>query len=85
MVAAAEANGSASEEWIAWARAKADWYDPTVAAADAFFGKRKHEESEDKKALREKGRTILTGRQLWQVTDETIGGGFVSLSRCIVS
>ena len=55
MAAAAEANGSASEEWLAWARAKADWYDPTVAAADAFFGKRKHEESEDKKALREKG------------------------------
>ena len=55
MAAAAEANGSASEEWIAWARAKADWYDPTVAATDAFFGKRKHEESEDKKALREKG------------------------------
>lgn len=55
MAAAAEANGSASEEWIAWARAKADWYDPTVAATDEFFGKRKHEESEDKKALREKG------------------------------
>ena len=55
MAAAAEANGSASEEWRAWARAKADWYDPTVAATDEFFGKRKHEESEDKKALREKG------------------------------
>lgn len=55
MAAAAEANGSASEEWLAWARAKADWYDPTVAATDEFFGKRKHEESEDKKALREKG------------------------------
>ena len=55
MVAAAEANGSASEEWIAWAKAKADWYDPTVAATDAFFGKRNHEESEDRKALREKG------------------------------
>ena len=55
MAAAAEANGSASEEWLAWARAKADWYDPTVAATDEFFGKRKHEESEDKKTLREKG------------------------------
>lgn len=55
MTAAAEANGSASEEWLAWARAKADWYDPTVAAIDEFFGKRKHEENEDKKALREKG------------------------------
>ena len=55
MAAAAEANGSASEEWIAWARAKADWYDPTVSATAEFFGKREHEESEDKKALREKG------------------------------
>ena len=55
MVAAAEANGTASEEWIAWARAKADWYDPTVAAEDEFFGKRNHKESPERKALRERG------------------------------
>ena len=29
-------------DWIAWAKAKADWYDPTVAAADPLFGKRNH-------------------------------------------
>ena len=55
MADAAEANGSASEEWIAWARAKADWYDPTVAAEDEFFGIRNHEESPERKALRERG------------------------------
>lgn len=55
MADAAEANGSASEEWIAWVRAKADWYDPTVAAEDEFFGIRNHEESPERKALRERG------------------------------
>lgn len=54
MVAAAEANGSAGEEWIAWAKAKADWFDPTVAATDEYFGKRNHKESAEKKALRER-------------------------------
>ena len=29
-------------DWIAWAKAKADWYDPTVAATDPLFGKRNH-------------------------------------------
>lgn len=29
-------------EWIAWAKAKADWYDPTVSANDPVFGERKH-------------------------------------------
>ena len=27
-------------DWIAWAKAKADWYDPTVAATDPLFGKK---------------------------------------------
>lgn len=54
MVAAAEANGTASEEWIAWARAKADWYDPTVAATDEYFGKRNHKETLEKKEPRER-------------------------------
>lgn len=26
-------------EWIAWAKAKADWYDPTVKKEDSIFGK----------------------------------------------
>ena len=38
-------------EWITWAKAKADWYDPTVAAKDEFFGERKHEESQECKKL----------------------------------
>ena len=28
--------------WIEWAKAKADWYDPAVSAADPLFGKRNH-------------------------------------------
>lgn len=54
MVAAAEQNGTADVEWVAWAKAKADWYDPTVAARDKFFGKRNHKESAEKKVLKER-------------------------------
>jgi hypothetical protein len=49
MVAAAEANGAANEEWIVWAKAKADWFDPTVAAVDDYWGKRNHKDSPDSK------------------------------------
>ena len=38
-------------EWIMWAKAKADWYDPTVAAKDEFFGEREHEKSKEQKKL----------------------------------
>ena len=44
-------NDSEIEEWIMWARAKADWYDPTVAAKDEFFGEREHEKSKEQKKL----------------------------------
>ena len=44
-------NDSEISEWIMWAKAKADWYDPTVAAKDEFFGERNHEENKDKKKL----------------------------------
>ena len=57
LIAAVEAKGTDSEatkEWIAWATAKADWFDPTVAAKDPFFGMRDHRESKDKKQLTEK-------------------------------
>ena len=57
LIAAIEAKGSDNEttkEWIAWATAKADWFDPTVAAKDPFFGTRNHRESKDKKQLTEK-------------------------------
>lgn len=38
-------------EWIEWAKAKADWYDPTIAKEDEFFGRRAHEKDADKKRL----------------------------------
>lgn len=44
-------NDSEIAEWIMWARAKADWYDPTIAAKDEFFGERKHEENQERKKL----------------------------------
>ena len=54
MVAAAEERGTASAEWIAWAKAKADWYDPTVAVKDAVFGRRNHRDSAERKELRDR-------------------------------
>lgn len=44
-------NDSEIAEWIVWAKSKADWYDPTVAAKDEFFGERKHEKSKEQKKL----------------------------------
>lgn len=44
-------NDSEISEWIMWAKAKADWYDPTVAAKDEFFGERKHKENQERKKL----------------------------------
>ena len=44
-------NESKITEWIMWAKAKADWYDPTIAAKDEFFGERKHEENQERKKL----------------------------------
>ena len=44
-------NDSEIAEWIMWAKAKADWYDPTVAAKDEFFGEREHEKSKEQKKL----------------------------------
>lgn len=34
-------------EWIAWAKAKADWYDPTMETVDPIFGKRDHSKPDD--------------------------------------
>ena len=45
LVKAVEEKGSSDTkvlQWISWAKAKADWYDPTVAADDEFFGTREH-------------------------------------------
>ena len=33
--------------WASWARAKADWYDPTIAKEDELLGKREHEKSQE--------------------------------------
>lgn len=36
-------NPKNNPQWLEWAKAKADWYDPTVSKEDAYFGKRQHE------------------------------------------
>lgn len=57
-VSAVETSGKLNEEtmaWIEWAKAKADWYDPTIVREDEFFGKRQHEENADKKRLEHAG------------------------------
>ena len=53
-VAAVEQAGAVDEEWIAWARKKADWFDPTIAREDGYFGARQHFRDEADKALKEK-------------------------------
>ena len=42
-------------EWASWARAKADWYDPTVAKEDELLGRREHEKSQESKGPQHKG------------------------------
>ena len=57
-VAAVEKKGNLSKEmidWISWARAKADWYDPTVSAEDPIFGERSHGDEEKDKHPTKKG------------------------------
>ncbi len=51
LIAAVEFRDEISmQPWLSWAKAKADWYDPTISAEDEFFGKRKHgDNSEEKK------------------------------------
>lgn len=43
-----------SDEWIEWAKKKADWFDPTVAVSDEFFGEREHFKNEEAKIIKEK-------------------------------
>ena len=53
-ISAVEGSGNPDEEtavWIEWAKAKADWYDPTIAREDEFFGTREHEEEPNRKKL----------------------------------
>lgn len=53
-IAVVEASGPLSpekEKWVEWAKEKADWYDPTIARDDDYFGKREHSKPEEKKKL----------------------------------
>ena len=45
-------NPDNNPDWIDWASKKADWYDPTIAREDEFFGKRKHGLDADQKELK---------------------------------
>jgi len=46
--------GEETAELVDWARKKADWYDPTVAFPDEYFGKRNHEDDKANKEPKEK-------------------------------
>ena len=56
LIAVVESGEEISEsiqQWLAWAKAKADWYDPTIFAEDEFFSKRKHGQSAEEKKPKE--------------------------------
>ena len=57
-IAAVESTPEPDDEtldWIAWAKAKADWYDPAAAATDPLFGKRNHSDDPNSKTPTKKG------------------------------
>lgn len=41
-----------TKAWIAWAKQKADWFDPTIARQDEYLGKRDHKKDVADKALK---------------------------------
>ncbi len=45
---------SVTQQWIKWAKEKADWYDPTIAREDECLGKRDHGKNRDEKDLDKK-------------------------------
>ncbi|HMM07168.1 MAG TPA: hypothetical protein PKD52_10970 [Clostridiales bacterium] len=54
-IAAVENKEESNEKtaaWIAWAKNKADWYDPLIAREDENFGQRKHDLNDEEKELR---------------------------------
>lgn len=56
LIAAVQSREEISEsmqQWLSWAKAKADWYDPTISAEDEFFGKRKHGQNTEEKKPKE--------------------------------
>jgi hypothetical protein len=53
-ISAVEQKEELTEEdvsWIAWAKQKADWYDPTIKRKDEFLGTRKHSQDDGQKKL----------------------------------
>ena len=42
-------------EWVSWANAKADWYDPTISRKDELLGERDHGEDEEEKKPKHAG------------------------------
>lgn len=40
-----------TQEWVDWARGKADWYDPTIARDDELLGQREHGKNDEQKSL----------------------------------
>jgi hypothetical protein len=53
-ISAVEQKEKLTEEelaWIAWAKQKADWYDPTIKRKDEFFGVREHGKDTNQKKL----------------------------------
>jgi isocitrate lyase len=51
-------NDEEAENWVSWAKRKADWFDPIIAGDDELFGKREHGKDEKEKQLNE---SILHG------------------------
>jgi hypothetical protein len=54
IVEASDSVSTETKEWIEWARAKTDWYDPTIAKEDIILGKREHEKDAEEKRLQHK-------------------------------
>jgi len=47
--------GEDLSEWLEWANAKADWYDPTISREDELLGKRDHSKGKDAKTPKHAG------------------------------
>ncbi len=43
-----------TQEWIKWAKEKADWYDPIIAKDDELLGQRNHQQDKEQKSLKKK-------------------------------
>lgn len=51
ITAVKNSGNNVDEEWLQWANSKANWFDPTVAVEDEFFGLREHGKSKEEKEL----------------------------------